>query len=283
MTDWQHDHAKLSEVTLHYVTAGAGEPVVLLHGWPQTWLMWRKIIPGLAERYRVIAPDLRGLGDSTRPAEGYDKATVAADVRELVHVHLGLGPILLVGHDWGGPVAFAYAAADPDKVRKLVLLDVPIPGDGTDVFFAGRWHHAFHWIPDVPEALTAGRERTYLEHFYRTWGARPDAIEDEAIAEYVRAYSQPGAMRAGFNYYRATPRDVADNQATLGSSGKLRMPVLSIAGTEGRGRGAAVVLESARRVALDVRGGAIENAGHWLAEEQPEEVLRRLLEFLSES
>ena len=171
----------------------------------------------------------------------------------------------------------------PDQVRKLVLLDVPIPGDGTDVFFAGRWHHPFHWIPDVPEALTAGRERVYLEYFYRTWGARPDAIEDEAIAEYVRAYTQPGAMRAGFNYYRATPRDVADNQATLTSSGKLKMPVLSIAGTEGRGRGASVVLDSARRVAKDVRGGAIEKAGHWLAEEQPEEVLQRILDFFSET
>jgi pimeloyl-ACP methyl ester carboxylesterase len=281
MMDWKHDYAKLSEVTLHYVAAGAGDPVVLLHGWPQTWFMWRKIIPGLAERYRVLAPDLRGLGDSTRPAEGYDKATIAADLRELVHDHLGLGPILLVGHDWGGPVAFAYAAAVPEKVRKLVLLDVPIPGDGTDVFFAGRWHHAFHWIADVPEALTAGRERIYLEYFYRTWGARPDAIEDEAIAEYVRAYSQPGAMRAGFNYYRATPRDVADNQDTLRSSGKLRMPVLSIAGTKGRGRGAAVVLDSAGRVAEDVRGGAIENAGHWLAEEQPDEILRQMLAFFS--
>lgn len=197
MTDWKHDYAEWSEVTLHYVTAGAGDPVVLLHGWPQTWFMWRKIIPGLAERYMVVAPDMRGLGDSTRPAEGYDKATVAADLRELVHDHLGLGQILLVGHDWGGPVAFAYAAAMPDIVRKLVLLDVPIPSDGTDVFFAGRWHHPFHWIPDVPEALTAGRERVYLEYFYRAWGARPEAIEDEAIAEYVRPYSQPGAMRAG--------------------------------------------------------------------------------------
>jgi hypothetical protein len=103
MTDWKPDYAKLSEVTLHYVTAGAGDPVALLHGWPQTWFMWRKIIPGLAERYRVIAPDLRGLGDSTRPAEGYDKASVAADLRELVHDHLGLDQILLVGTTGVGP------------------------------------------------------------------------------------------------------------------------------------------------------------------------------------
>ena len=282
MTDLKHDYAKLSGATLHYVTAGAGDPVVLLHGWPQTWYMWRKIIPILAEKYLVIAPDMRGLGDSSRPADGYDKRTVAADIRELVHRHLGHEKIFLVGHDWGGPVAFAHGVAEPDRVRKLVLLDVPIPGDGTDVFSHDRWHHAFHWITDVPEALTQGRERLYLEIFYKNWGARPDAIEEEAIVEYVRAYSQPGAMRAGFNYYRGSHQDVIDNQATLASSGKLKMPVLSVAGTGGRGRGASVVLNSARRVAEDVRGGEITNAGHWLAEEQPEEVSRQILEFLSE-
>jgi pimeloyl-ACP methyl ester carboxylesterase len=277
-----HDFAKLSDATLHYVTAGAGEPLVLLHGWPQTWYMWRKIIPVLAKHYLIIAPDMRGLGDSSRPAEGYDKKTVASDIRELVHQHLGHDKILLTGHDWGGPVAFAYAAAEPERVRKLALLDVPIPGDGTDVFSHDRWHHGFHWVSDMPETLTAGRERTYLEHFYRNWGARTDAIEDQAINEYVRAYAQPGAMRAGFNYYRASHRDVIDNQAILATAGKLKMPVLSIAGTGGRGRGATVVLDSARRVAEDVRGGEIKNAGHWLAEEQPEEVSRQMLAFFAE-
>lgn len=282
MTDFQHHHAKLRDVSLHYVTAGSGDPVVLLHGWPQTWYMWRKLMPILAEGYQVIAPDLRGLGDSSRPAEGYDKKTMAGDIRELVHKHLGLDKIFLVGHDWGGPVAYAHARAEPDRVRKLVLLDVPIPGDGTDVFFHDRWHHGFHWITDVPETLTQGRERPYLEHFYRNWGASPDAIEESAIAEYVRAYAQPGAMRAGFNLYRATPRDVADNQATLAADGKLKTPVLSIAGTGGRGRGAKVVLDSARRVAEDVRGGEIPDAGHWLAEERPEAVAAQILAFLEE-
>ncbi len=280
MIDWNHDHAELGEATLHYVTAGAGAPVVLLHGWPQTWYMWRKVIPALAERYRVIAPDLRGLGDSSRPAGGYDKLTIARDIGELVLDHLDLDAVHLVGHDWGGPVAFALAAARPDRVARLALLDVPIPGDGTDVFWHDRWHHAFHWIADMPEALVQGRERIYLEHFYRNWGARPDAIEEAAIREYVRAYSQPGAMRAGFDYYRATPQDVADNQEILRTSGKLQMPVLSLAGSGGRGRGADVVLASARRVAEDVQGGAIADAGHWLVEERPEAVLERLLPFL---
>ena len=150
MIDWNHDHAELGEATLHYVTAGAGAPVVLLHGWPQTWYMWRKVIPALAERYRVIAPDLRGLGDSSRPAGGYDKLTIARDIGELVLDHLDLDAVHLVGHDWGGPVAFALAAARPDRVARLALLDVPIPGDGMDVFWHDRWHHAFHWIADMP-------------------------------------------------------------------------------------------------------------------------------------
>ena len=279
MIDVSSGYARLRDVTLHYVSAGTGDPVVLLHGWPQTWYMWRKIIPVLAENYRVIAPDLRGLGQSSRPAEGYDKKTIAADIVELVHDHLGLGPIHLVGHDWGGPVAFSYAIHNAERVRKLALLDVPVPGDGTDVFWAGRWHHPFHWITDVPEALTAGRERIYLEYFFRTFGASPDAIDAKAMDIYVEAYAQPGAMRAGFNFYRATPTDVRDNEDALTTHGKLRMPVLALAGSEGRGRGSSVVMDSASRVAENVTGGEVPDTGHWLVEEKPDVVAGELMTF----
>jgi len=282
MTVFPSAYVRLRDVTLHYVSAGTGDPVVLLHGWPQTWYMWRKVIPTLAERYRVIAPDMRGLGQSSRPAEGYDKKTIAADIVELVHDHLGLGPVYLVGHDWGGPVAFSYAVHNPDRVTKLALLDVPIPGDGTDVFWAGRWHHPFHWVTDVPEALTVGRERIYLEYFYRTFGASPDAIDAEAMEIYIDAYSQPGAMRAGFNYYRATPKDVQDNEAALKAGGKLKMPVLALAGSEGRGRGAQIVLDSARRIAEKVSGGEILDTGHWLVEEKPDVVSEELMGFFQD-
>lgn len=278
---FEHGFADLGDVSLHYVTLGQGEPVVLLHGWPQTWYMWRHVMPGLANRYRAIAPDLRGLGDSSRPESGYDKKTVANDVWRLVHDVLGIDRFFLVGHDWGGPTAFSLAAQHRDAVRRMAILDVPVPGDGTPVFFDNRWHHAFHWEPGLAEALTEGREDIYLGFFYRTWGARADAISTQDQAEYLRCYRQPGAMRAGFEYYRATPRDVDDNQAFL-ARGKLKMPVLSWAGSTGRGRGP-VAMESWKRVAEDVRGGIVQGCGHWIAEERPEWVVEQLLAFFGET
>ena len=177
-TNLAHHYADLSEVRMHYVTAGEGFPVVLLHGWPQTWYAWRGIIDRLAPHYRVIAPDLRGLGDTSRPASGYDKKTIAADVWELVHDELKLDNFYLVGHDWGGPTAYALAAHHPDAVRKLAVIDVTIPGDGgPDISQGGkRWHHAFNRTPELPEALVSGREAVYLGWFYRTFAHRTEAM-----------------------------------------------------------------------------------------------------------
>lgn len=243
-----HNYATLGEVTLHYVTAGKGEAVVLLHGYPQTWYEWRFVIPALARRYLVVAPDLRGLGDSSRPLAGYDKKTVADDIWRLLHEHLNTANFYLAGHDWGGVVAYSLARAHPKAISSMAIIDVPIPGENTHGFATshGRWHHAFHWVPDLPEALTFGRERIYLEHFYRNFGARQDVIDEEAVSEYLRTYRQPGAMRAGFNYYRAFHQDVADNLEALSRYGKLEVPVLMLAGSKGRGRGADLMEESAR-------------------------------------
>jgi pimeloyl-ACP methyl ester carboxylesterase len=273
----RHHHAELGDVRLHYVTAGNGFPVVLLHGWPQSWFEWRHIIPGLAQQYRVIAPDLRGLGDSSRPAGGYDKKTIGHDIWRLVHEVLGIDAFYLVGHDWGGPTAYAVAAAHPGAVRKLAILDVTIPGDGSPTISQGgrRWHHALHQTLDLPEALIAGREDIYLGWFYRNYGARP--LAEEETAEYLRTYRQPGALRAGFSYYRAIPTDIADNAATAASF-KLPMPVLALGGDRAWGR-REEVLDSLRRMATDVRGGIVENCGHWMPEEQPAVLLDRLLAF----
>ena len=277
---FKHAYADLGDVRLHYVMAGQGPAVVLLHGWPQTWYMWRSVIPGLATRYRVIAPDLRGLGDSSRPPGGYDKKTVAQDVWRLVHEVLHEEALFVVGHDWGGPTAFALAAQHREAVRRVAIFDVPVPGDGTPVFYDNRWHHGLHWEVDLAEQLTAGREDVYLGFFYRTWGARPDAISEEARHEYLRAYRQPGAMRAGFNFYRAMRQDVQDNEAFV-AGGKLPMPILCYGGSHGRGRGMTAI-ESWRRVATDVRGGVAENCGHWIPEERPDWVVEQLLAFFGE-
>ena len=232
----EHHSLLLSRVTLHVAEAGAGVPVVLLHGWPQTSHEWRKLVPLLSGRFRLVMPDLPGLGDSSIPADGYDKKTIANDVWRLMHEVLGEQHFFVVGHDWGGPTAFSLAAQHREAVRRMVIFDVPVPGDGTPVMFNNRWHHGLHWEIDLPEQLTAGREDVYLGFFYRTWGARPDAISKEAQQEYLRCYCQPGAMRAGFNLYRATPQDVKDNQAFL-AQGKLPMPILCYGGAKGRGRG----------------------------------------------
>lgn len=279
-TGFRHGFADVGEVTLHYVEAGEGETLVLLHGWPQTWFEWRHVMPELAKQYRVVAPDLRGLGDSTRPLSGYDKRTMAEDIWRLVNGHLGQERFCLVGHDWGGPTAFALAAAHPEAVRRLAILDVVIPGDGGEFSQGGRrWHHAFHLTPDLPEALVTGRERIYLTWFYRTYGYRPDAIGEAEIDEYVRTYSLPGALRAGFSLYRALPRDAADNAALL-KNFKLPMPVLGLGGANAWGRGKEVEA-SLRRVAENVTAAVIEECGHWIPEEQPEVLLSHLLPFLA--
>ena len=281
--DLSHHYADLGDVQLHYVTAGAGFPVVLLHGWPQSWYEWRHILPELATKYRVIAPDLRGLGDSSRPLEGYDKKTIANDIWRLLHDHLGLKEFFLVGHDWGGPTAYALSAAHPEAVRKLAVLDVTIPGDGSTNFSQGgrRWHHAFHQTADLPEALIAGREDIYFSWFYRNWGHHPNVLTAADIAEYLRVYSQPGALRAGFSYYRNLARDIADNEATA-KTFKLPMPVLALGGNNAWGRGTEV-LQSLQRLGGNVRGGVIDHCGHWMAEEQPAVLLQHLLPFLAEA
>lgn len=276
-----HHYAELGEVVLHYVTAGHGPPVVLLHGWPQSWYEWRHIIPPLSQHYTVVAPDLRGLGDSSRPLVGYDKKTVANDVWRLVNGKLGYKRFFLVGHDWGGPTAYALAAAHPEAVRRLVIIDVVIPGDGGDFSQAGRrWHHQFHITPDLPEAMTQGREDIYLGWFLRSFAYRPDAIKEQDVAEYLRTYRQPGAMRAGFAFYRALAQDAADNQEMIAKA-KLPMPVLAIGGAKGRGRGREPE-ESLRRVALDVTGDVVPDCGHFIPEEQPEYLAKKLLEFFGD-
>lgn len=277
--DLTHDWSDVGEVRLHHVSGGQGPAIVFLHGWPQTWYMWRDVLPGLMQQYRVIAVDLRGLGESSRPAGGYDTKTVSEDIWRLMSEVFGERRFHVVAHDWGGPVAYALAAQHRDAVLSMAVFDAPVPGDGSILTAMGRWHFGFHAEADLPEAMVAGREEIYLRHMYRKAGARPDAISEEAQREYVRTYSQPGAMRAGFNYYREMPRDAKDNQAFI-KQGKLQMPILVYGGgAKNVGRGL-YAMDSWQRVAENVTGGVAEGCGHWIPEERPAWVVERLLEFI---
>ncbi|PCR90711.1 alpha/beta fold hydrolase [Natrinema ejinorense] len=276
--DFEHGQARVNGVKLHYVTAGEGPPLVLLHGWPQTWYEWRDVIPELAADHTVIAPDLRGLGDSEAPVSGYDKDTVATDVRELVS-HLGFDdePIALVGHDWGMPTAYAYAAQYREDVRALCVLEAGLPGINEDEKLK-LWHTRFHSVRDLPERLVAGRERLYLDWFYGEGAYDPTAIDDDAREEYVRCYAQAGGLRGGFEYYRAYDADAEHNQDH--AEDPLEMPVLALGGAASFRE---LPIRDMEAVATDVESEVVERAGHWIPEERPEYFVERLTEFLEEA
>ena len=271
-----HHSAQANGVKYHYVVSGSGPAVVLLHGWPTTWYHWHRIIPKLAATYTVIAPDLRGLGLTERTDGGYDKRTVAEDIYQLVR-HLGHERVYVVGHDIGGMVAFALAHEHPEIVEKLVILDVPIPGLGVwEQSLRRLWHLGFHQVPELPEALVSGNVRTYLQYFF-TFNSTAGAITEEELTEYARAYSEPGALRAGFAYYRAFSEDAKTNEVYART--RLRMPVLALGGALTMGEG---TLRQMQPVAENVQGGVLQQAGHWFAAEQPDELSRRLILFFTE-
>jgi len=210
-TTFSHQMAAVNGVQIHYVIGGHGDPVVLLHGYPETWYEWHKVMPALAKNYTVIAPDMRGLGDSSKPLTGYDGKTVAIDIHQLV-TKLGFKTIFLVGHDIGAEVAYSYAAAHPTEVRRLVIMELFVVPGFTPPQLEGKvWFLSFPQLPDLPEALVDGKETTYLSWFYHNLAYNPSAITQADINEYVSHYSAPGGMRDGFNQiieFRLTPSNV---------------------------------------------------------------------------
>lgn len=272
-----HQTATVNGVRLHYVIGGQGFPVVLLHGWPQTWYVWRKIMPALAENYTVIAPDLRGLGDSEKTPGGYDAPTLAEDIFALVRA-LGFQQILLVGHDLGVSVAYAYAAQHREDVERLVILDIPIEGFGREEFSKKRniWHFGFFQVPGLAEALVEGREHLLLQWCFSR-ASNPAAFTPADIDEYVRCYSAPDALRAGFEYYRAFSYNARQFQEY--AKHKLHIPSLGLGGEQS---GGSWPLYSLSLLAENPSGGIIPQCGHFVAEEQPEALIRRLNAFFSE-
>jgi pimeloyl-ACP methyl ester carboxylesterase len=288
-----HGSARLApDVRLHYAVAGEGPSTLLLiHGYPENGWQWRHVIGPLAGAgFRVIAPDYRGAGRSSKPAAGYDKRTMAADLRTLAREHLAVeGPLAVVGHDIGSMVAFAFALQFPDEVSHLSLGEAPLPGTSAYDALVGKsrlahnplWHFAFHNAPDnLAEALTVGRERTYLDSFYDRLAFNPEAIGPEDRARYAEAFASAGAMRAGFEIYRAFDRDAEDNRAALKAQGRLRMPVLALAGEHSPLAPANEPMMN--EVADHATVQKIPAAGHWIAEENPKAVVEALLGFLKQ-
>jgi pimeloyl-ACP methyl ester carboxylesterase len=274
-----HHTATVNGIQLHYVMGGKGDPIVLLHGWPETWYEWRHVMPALAKNYTVIAPDLRGLGDSSKPPTGYDGKTVAEDIHQLVG-KLGFKTIFLVGHDIGTFIVYSYAAAHPAEVKALAVMEAPIPGFYPPVR-PTLWWVPFHQTPDVPEALVQGKEMLYLSWFYHNLANNPAAITQKDINEYVSHYSAPGGMRAGFEYYRAIPQDAIQNMNY--SKTKLTMPVLGLGGGYTPAFGGNVTMPSVvygmKILAQNVTGILVPNSGHWIPEEQPQFLADQLLKF----
>lgn len=271
--------AEVNGVRLHYLVAGNGNPVILLHGYAQNSHMWRPLMLQLAKSHTVIAPDLRGFGQSSKPMTGYDKKTMAHDVHALAQ-SLGYQHEVVVGHDIGLMVAYAYAAQYPNEVDRIVLMDAFLPGvgDWTTVWLLrDLWH--FHFYGETPLKLVAGRERIYFEHFWNDFAADPKhSVSETDRRFYARSYAQPGAMRAGFEVFRSFEQDAKDF-ADLART-KLTTPMLVLTGEKASGE---FLIEQARLVDTNVDGVVIKGKGHWLMDEAPQEVIPRLVAFINKS
>jgi pimeloyl-ACP methyl ester carboxylesterase len=268
--------AEIGGVKLHYLTAGHGTPLVLLHGYAETSLMWKPIIPVLAKRFTVIAPDLPGIGDSDIPGDGLDMKSAAVRIHDLAK-SLGVQKAEVVGHDIGLMVAYAYAAQFPAEVTKLVLMDAFLPGvSGWEAVYNNPaiWHFRFNGT--TPEALVQGRERIYFDYFWNDFAAdKTHSIPEAARQSYVAAYSRPGRMHAGWAYF-VSFQQAAKDFAQL-SQTKLTMPVLAIGGDKSLGE---ALGQQTRLVATNVSVIVLKDTGHWILEERPKDTTDALVKFL---
>ncbi|MFS8097229.1 alpha/beta hydrolase [Lentzea alba] len=281
---FRHEFQDVDGVKMHYVKGGSGTPVVLIHGWPQTWYGWWPIMPKLAEQHTVYAIDLPGLGDSTGTPGSYDKATLARYVHKLIAETLNVRNASIIGHDLGAAVAFQYASRFPADTARLGYLDLPLPGPAIDgrTYRNLSWHIAFHSQPQVPEAVVGNDVREYLKLFYPQVSFNGTAFggtstqspfTDAEIDEYARTYQKPEALKGGFGLYRALDQDVSDTT----KAAPVKTPTLIMAA---QGQAQAIRGTAAPRMTNIVRAVDVPHAGHWLAEENPEFVTAELLSFL---
>jgi pimeloyl-ACP methyl ester carboxylesterase len=283
---FKNANAEVNGVKLHYVTGGQGSPVVLLPGWPETWWSWHKIMPELAKSHTVISLDIRGMGSSDKPEAGYEKKALASDVHELVKT-LGYEKADVVGHDIGSMVAFAYAANFPEATGKVAMLDVPHPdaelakwpllptvgtfGDRIDEDHAYVWWFAFHQVKGLPEDILEGRQDIEQKWFFRYLMKEESKIDARDRAVYANAYASRDAIRTGNAWYQAFPQDIVDD----GTYGKVTAPVLALGGP-----GYLWLKTTLERKTTGFKAYKIADSGHFIAEEQPEETLKYLTEFL---
>ncbi len=268
--------AEVDGFKLHYLSAGHGPALLLLHGYAETSLMWRPIMPALAARFTVIAPDLPGIGESDIPADGLNMKSAAIRIHGLAQ-SLGVRNAEVVGHDIGLMVAYAYATQFSSEVTKLVLMDAFLPGvQGWEAVYNNPaiWHFRFNG--PTPEKLVEGRERTYFDYFWNDFAAdKNQSIPEPARQAYAASYARPGRMHAGWAYFVSFLQAARDFEQL--SQTKLTMPVLSIGGDKANG---VALGQQVQLVATEVKVIVLKDTGHWLMEERPKETAAALENFL---
>ena len=266
--------ANVNGVNIHYVTGGQGEPLLLIHGFGQNWFMWNRLLPELSKHFTIIAPDLRGVGESGKPESGYDKKTMAGDLHELVK-KLGYTNVNVAGHDIGLMVAYAYAAQFGNEVKKVALMDALLPGvEPVWSELNGKlwWFGFFGW--PASGTIVAGKEGEFLTNFWPVVGHVNDAFTEEETNEFIRAYSVSGATTGSFHWFGAFPQDAKDNKEFM--KHKLTMPLLAMGGEF---QSASFLADHSRLVAENVTETKILGSGHWMVQEQTDAVLKGLMDF----
>jgi pimeloyl-ACP methyl ester carboxylesterase len=277
----EHHQVSVNGTQLHYVSAGtAGSPVMLVHGFPETWWVFHQLIPLLSAHHRVFAPDLRGFGDSATAGPDHDSATAARDLAELIS-RLNVGPVHLTGQDVSGPTTFRLTATRPDLVRSYAAIETGLPGFGVerlaDVTHGGAWHIGVLTAPGIPEMLLAGRERAFLaEYALPSLCATPGAFTDHDIDELTRAYTRKGAFAGAAGLYRSMLTEGAEIREL--ASPPLTTPVLAVGARSGE-----FTPTTMRQVAEDTRSASIDGVGHYVAMEAPDRLADALLSFYRET
>jgi pimeloyl-ACP methyl ester carboxylesterase len=276
-----HHRVALNGTNLHYVSAGtAGTPILLVHGFPESWWTFHKLIPLLARNHRVIAVDLRGFGDSAVPSDAFDSTTAGQDLHELIG-HLGLGPVHLIGQDISGGAVFRLATSYPEDIATLIAIEMGLAGFGlegfADVTHGGSWHIGAMATPGIPEMLLAGREHEFIEWAFTSMSAVPNAITSDDIAEFARTYSREGGWQGAAGLYRSMLGEGAHFQA-LAQSTPLAMPLLAI----GAGGGPFTSTTVSAVAANPIHSVQLDGAGHYVAMEAPEALSEAILKYIED-